>query len=207
MITNSKRDRLIDSAAILFHQQGITSTSLADIAKHADIPIGNVYYYFKTKDELAIAALSKRREQFSAAYRMIEEHVPDPRQRLIEAIYYFEKVRDEYTKFGCPIGKIISDATPDQKVVAELAANIFDEFVNWSETQFRSLGHSSTSRQYAISIMASIQGATIMAKSMKDAGIISDEIARLVGWLETLPNKKIQLGKVGAKGSHVFNAA
>src|SRR5688500_1997937 len=110
MTNQSKRDRLIDSAAMLFHHNGLNATSLADIAKHADIPIGNVYYYFKTKEELALAAVSKRKEQFSAAYALLEEHVDDPRQRLIEAVYYFEKVRDEYTRFGCPIGKIIVDA-------------------------------------------------------------------------------------------------
>src|ERR1700761_5835312 len=103
MTNQNKRDRLVDSAAILFHTNGLTATSLADIAKHADIPIGNVYYYFKTKEELAVAAVSKRKEQFSAAYALLEESIADPRQRLIESINYFEKVRNEYTKSGCPI--------------------------------------------------------------------------------------------------------
>src|SRR3954468_20903895 len=106
MNAQNKRERLILSAATLFHRNGLNATSLADIAKHADIPIGNVYYYFKTKEELALAAVSKRKEQFSAASDLLEESIDDPRQRLIAAITYFEKVRDEYTKFGCPVGKI-----------------------------------------------------------------------------------------------------
>ena len=207
MMSNNKRDRLIDSAAILFHQQGITSTSLADIAKHADIPIGNVYYYFKTKDELAIAAIAKRREQFSTAYKVLEEHIADPRQRLIEALYFFEKVRVDYMKYGCPIGKIISDATPDQKNAVQLASGVFEEFITWAQRQFAELGHGEYARRYATSLMAGIQGATIMAKSMGDEGIISDEIARMVGWLEMLPNKKIQLGKVLGKTSDMSDAA
>src|ERR1700753_1188534 len=109
MINHNKRERLGDSAAVLFHHNGMNATSLADIAKHADIPIGNVYYYFKTKEELALAAINRRKEQFSAAYTLLDEHIEDPRQRLIEAIQYFEKVRDEYTRYGCPIGKIIED--------------------------------------------------------------------------------------------------
>lgn len=194
---------------MLFHQNGITSTSLADIAKHADIPIGNVYYYFKTKDELALAAISKRREQFSAAYAVLEEHVQDPRQRLIEAVSYFEKVRDEYTLYGCPIGKIISDATSERDVVVQTAAQVFEEFIAWAERQFRQLGHAADAKRYAASLMAGVQGATIMAKAMRNPNIISDEIGRLVQWIEMLPNKRIQLGKVPATGksTDVSNAA
>ncbi|MBY0407877.1 MAG: TetR/AcrR family transcriptional regulator [Rickettsiales bacterium] len=207
MINVSKRDRLIDSAAILFHHNGLTSTSLADIAKHADIPIGNVYYYFKTKEELALAAVSKRKEQFSAAYALLEEHIPDPRQRLIEAIYYFEKVRDEYTRFGCPIGKIISDAGSEKDNVVQTAGEVLEDFVAWAERQFRQLGHGADAKRYAVSLMAGVQGATVMAKAMRKADIISDEIARLVGWIENLPNRKIQLGKVAAKSGDAANAA
>jgi AcrR family transcriptional regulator len=199
MINISKRDRLIDSAAMLFHHNGLTSTSLADIAKHADIPIGNVYYYFKTKEELAMAAVSKRKEQFSAAYALLEEHIADPRLRLIEAMLYFDKVRDEYARFGCPIGKIISDADSEKDTVVHTAAQVLEDFVIWAERQFRHLGHGVDARRYATSLMAGIQGATVMAKAIRQPEIISDEVSRLVQWIENLPNRKIQLGKVAAK--------
>lgn len=199
MTNINKRDRLIESAALLFHHNGLNATSLADIAKHADIPIGNVYYYFKTKEELALAAVAKRKEQFSAAYALLEEHIDDPRLRLIEAVCYFEKVRDEYTKYGCPVGKIIVDADVEKDHVVQMAAQVFAEFVAWAERQFRQLGHSSDARRYATSIMTGIQGSAIMAKAMRNPEVISNEIQRLVNWIETLPNRKIQLGKVAMK--------
>jgi TetR/AcrR family transcriptional regulator, transcriptional repressor for nem operon len=31
--------------------KGVERTTLADVAQAADVPVGNVYYYFKTKDE------------------------------------------------------------------------------------------------------------------------------------------------------------
>lgn len=199
MTNINKRDRLIESAALLFHHNGLNATSLADIAKHADIPIGNVYYYFKTKEELALAAVAKRKEQFSAGYALLEEHIDDPRLRLIEAVYYFEKVRDEYTKYGCPVGKIIVDADVEKDLVVQMAAQVFAEFVAWAERQFRQLGHGTDARRYATSIMTGIQGAAIMAKATRNADVISNEIQRLVTWIETLPNRKIQLGKVAMK--------
>jgi len=199
MINQTKRDRLIDSAALLFHHKGLTATSLADIAGKAEIPIGNVYYYFKTKEELALAAIARRKEQFSAVYAQLEENIADPRLRLIEAVFYFDKVRDEYAKYGCPVGKIIDDADVEKDTVAKTAAQVLVDFVDWAERQFQSLGHVAEGRKYATSLMAGIQGAAIMAKASQNPQVISDEISRLIAWLETLPNRKIQLGKVGAR--------
>src|ERR1700737_326584 len=52
-----KRQRLVEGARLVLHQQGVEKTTLADIAQAADVPVGNVYYYFKTKDELVQAAI------------------------------------------------------------------------------------------------------------------------------------------------------
>lgn len=201
MSAQNKRDRLVDSAAILFHHNGTTATSLADIAKHADIPIGNVYYYFKTKEELALAAISKRKEQFTAAYAILDENIPDPRQRLIEAINYFDKVSDEYTRYGCPIGKIIEDADTEKDAVAQTAAQVLIDFVDWAEKQFRQLGHTEDARPYATTLMAGIQGATVMAKAFRNPQVIHYEMTRLAAWLESLPNKRISLGKLARRSS------
>lgn len=208
MNIQNKRDRLIDSAAELFHRQGLSATSLADIAKHAEIPIGNVYYYFKAKEELALAVVEKRKSQFSAAYALLEEAIEDPRRRLIEAVGYFDKVGEQYARYGCPVGKIIEDADVTKDNVAKAAAQIFGDFVDWAERQFQHLGHQDTARQYAIFLMSGIQGSTIMAKAFNDPQVITVEVERLIQWLESLPNRKIQLGKVGLKpATSASNAA
>ncbi len=200
MNNQNKRDRLIDSAAELFHRFGLSTTSLADIAKHADIPIGNVYYYFKTKDELAIAAIDKRRKQFSAAFETLNETFQNPRQRLTEMLGYYDRVREEYTRHGCPIGRIIEDADTEKDTVAHAAAEVFEDFVKWAAKQFIDLGHANdTARSYAITLLAGIQGAAIMAKAFSKPQIMTDELARLTAWLESLPNKRISLGKTAIR--------
>ena len=49
---SGKRERLVEGAQGAFHEQGVERTTLADVASRADVPLGNVYYYFKTKDQL-----------------------------------------------------------------------------------------------------------------------------------------------------------
>jgi TetR/AcrR family transcriptional repressor of nem operon len=199
MNTQSKRERLVDSAANLFHHNGIHITSLADIAKDADIPIGNVYYYFKTKEELALAAIEKRREQFKAGYALLDEAIDDPRLRIIEATKYYDKVREEYARYGCPIAKMIEDADITRDNVAKGASEIFMDFISWTERQLQLLGHSETAHGYAITLLSGIQGAIVTAKALGEPQVITLEIERLVTWLESLPNRKIQIGKVGFK--------
>ncbi len=199
MNTQSKKERLIDSAAVLFHRNGLMATSLADIAKHADIPIGNVYYYFKTKDDLALAATQKRREHFIATYALLSENIADPRARLIEAVNYHNKIRDEYARYGCPVGKIINDTDAEKDVLARLAASIFADFMEWAKAQFIELGHEEEAQKYAVTLLSGIQGAVVVAKSFQSQQVVDDEMARLISWLETIPNRKIQLGKVGIR--------
>src|SRR6476660_3750248 len=61
-----KRTRLIETATKLAYGRGFRETSLADIAEAARVPVGNVYYYFKTKEELAEAVVERRLEEFRA---------------------------------------------------------------------------------------------------------------------------------------------
>src|SRR2546426_11277568 len=77
-----KRTRLIETATKLAYGRGFRETSLADIAEAARVPVGNVYYYFKTKEELAEAVVERRLEEFRAA-RAEWDRLSSPKERLL----------------------------------------------------------------------------------------------------------------------------
>src|SRR5579859_1288095 len=58
------RTRLLRAAETVTYRHGFSRTALADIAKEAKFPLGNVYYYFKTKDELGDALVKLRVQRF-----------------------------------------------------------------------------------------------------------------------------------------------
>src|SRR6266851_10371358 len=76
-----KRARLVASALDLLYRQGVARTTLADVAEAADVPIGNVYYYFKTKDALVEAVIDAHADSLRAMFASFERH-HDPRARL-----------------------------------------------------------------------------------------------------------------------------
>ena len=77
-----KRTRLIGTATKLAHLRGFRETSLADIAEAANVPVGNVYYYFKTKDELGEAIVERRLAEFRA-FRDEMNRLGSPKERLL----------------------------------------------------------------------------------------------------------------------------
>src|SRR5258708_21124224 len=77
-----KRTRLIETATKLAYGRGFRETSLADIAEAARVPVGNVYYYFKTKEELAKAVVGRLLEEFRAA-RAEWDRLIAPKERLL----------------------------------------------------------------------------------------------------------------------------
>src|SRR5260370_28872391 len=61
-----KRTRLVETAMKLAYRDGFRESRLADIDKAAHVHVGNVYYYFKTKEELGGAVVERRLEEVRA---------------------------------------------------------------------------------------------------------------------------------------------
>ncbi|GAA3114595.1 hypothetical protein GCM10020254_71350 [Streptomyces goshikiensis] len=62
----------------MLHEQGVATTTLADIARAADVPVGNVYYYFKTKDQLVEAAIDAHAQHLRQLITVLDA-LPTPR--------------------------------------------------------------------------------------------------------------------------------
>src|ERR1700730_11121883 len=69
-----KRQRLVEGGRLLRQREGGEKTTLADIAQAADVPVGNVYYYFKTKDELVRAAIDAQAQAIETTLASLDHH-------------------------------------------------------------------------------------------------------------------------------------
>ncbi len=52
-------DKIVDSAITLFNKDGFSGASISNIATNAGVAKGNLYYYFKSKDELYLYCAKK----------------------------------------------------------------------------------------------------------------------------------------------------
>jgi AcrR family transcriptional regulator len=187
MAGTEKRERLISAADTLFHRNGFEHTSIADIAAAAEVPLGNVYYYFKTRGELVksvtdyrLASIKARRSQWDA--------LPFPRDRLLAYIKNFENLVDEFTAHGCPIGGLCLEANKVGGSIGYDAASVFRESLEWMSTQFKAMGFTAhQAHANAAQLISGRQGSVLLSNTFKDPQYIRLELTRLKKWLSEMP--------------------
>jgi AcrR family transcriptional regulator len=179
-----KRERLVASATELLHQQGVERTTLAQIAHAADVPPGNVYYYFKTRDDLVRAAIDAREQSVRALLSSFERR-SSPASRLKCLARSWADVADLVAAHGCPLGSLCSELNKHERPLADDAADLFRVVLDWEEAQFREMGCKGA-RELATTLMASVQGAALLANTLREPKILVREVRRLERWIDSL---------------------
>lgn len=183
-----KRERLVAAAAQLLHQQGIERTTLADIAKAADVPAGNVYYYFKTKDALAEALIERWRDEMRAA-RTAWDAVGGPVERLEACIDVAARGRDAVARSGSPIGGLCTELGKTGGPLAKKARVLFREQLDWIEAQLHELGAGAEAPALAVHLLSGLQGAAVLAHAQGDPALLVYEAEMLKAWVRRLPQR------------------
>src|SRR5260221_8253995 len=119
-----KRWRLVSAAVGLAYQNGFGATSLADIAREAQIPLGNVYYYFKTKDEIGEAIVELRLAELSAQRRRWNE-AGSPKDRLCACVQGVFENKDFLAECGSAVGTFCSEPHKEGGSGSTRATEIF----------------------------------------------------------------------------------
>lgn len=188
-----KRIRLIESAKVLIHQQGFNLTTLADIAQEADVPLGNVYYYFKTKEAIGIAVIEKRAAEWAERLASWSE-LSDPLARLVSLVRFGLEDLEITARFGCPIGGLCQELGKQGGALSDLAAKLLHDVLKWSEEQFRALSFDEeNSSRYALNLYSGIQGVFLLTHTFKDPKIAQRQCIELQAWLEMLADRKVEL--------------
>ena len=181
----SKRTRLLQAANKLVHQQGFNQTTLADIAQEAEVPLGNVYYYYKTKEDIG-QALIEHRANFYGALLASWEKSPDPKKRILALIEEVESQRDVLACSGCPIGSLCQELHKDGGPLADKSASLLAAILTWLEQQFRLLGKGAESADLALQLLSALQGASLITHTFHQPDLIVRETTRLKAWMEAL---------------------
>jgi AcrR family transcriptional regulator len=167
----------------------VERTTIADIAHAADVPVGNVYYYFKTKDELVQAALAEH-SGFLAELTDELDQLPDPLERLKALVSMWIGQRDVAARYGCPTGTLAVELDKRAEGGMDLeAGKVIRLLLDWVERQFRELGLPGPD-DLAITLVGAYQGMSLLANALRDPEIMTREGNRVIRWLETLPGAR-----------------
>lgn len=180
-----KRERLVVAAARLAYAQGFARTTLAHIAEEAEVPLGNVYYYFKTREDIVAAVLAWRKQQFAEAQERFAE-LGSAKERLTAFVDMTVGNAANVAQKGCPMGTLCAELLKVPGEPGEESGDLLTVPMAWMAEQFAEIGHADQADDLALQLQGGLQGASMMALSARDPEFLAKEGARLKGWIETL---------------------
>jgi AcrR family transcriptional regulator len=178
----------VRAAEKVTYRYGYAGAALADIAKEARVPLGNVYYYFKTKDEIGNAIVELRVSRFQRLLQELDK-AESPKERLCGFVQIKIRNREGLARSGCPVGTLCSELQKHGGAVAKRSRVLFAEALGWMERQFLALGKGDDSRGLAVHLLSATQGVSVLAHTFHDPTMIEMEAARLKEWIRALSHE------------------
>jgi TetR/AcrR family transcriptional repressor of nem operon len=179
-----KRERLVTAAKQVLYEHGVERSTLADIAVAADVPVGNVYYYFKTKDALVSAVIGSYQDTFGGMIEQLNRE-DGPAGRLKALLQALTERRERLASYGCPIGSLSAELDKRDDGLRTEAGSILAGLIDWAEVQFRAMGRMDA-REQAVALIAAYEGIVLIAAALGDPGLIGAETDRLSRWIESM---------------------
>jgi AcrR family transcriptional regulator len=169
----ASRDRIVERAADLFAEQGIAGTSVDEVLAAAKAGKGQFYHYFRSRDELAAAAVGYRSGQVVAGLTEALGSVSSL-AGLERALAGFIAGFEQSGLPGCPIGTLATEVACRNEAARLQAAAGFDA---WERLLARALDRMRQRGELradaapgvlATGLLASIEGGMVLSQTRKD---------------------------------------
>ncbi|MFV0284826.1 MAG: TetR/AcrR family transcriptional regulator [Demequina sp.] len=168
---SDKRARLTAAAIDLTRTGGFDAATIARIADAAQVPSGSVYYYFKTKDDVAAAVAT------GIGHRLAESRAALPGDAR-EALTGF--LRSYLTE----IEATVTDGTLLATASAVGSGDAHREALAWLQERFEALGFTAAAaRARALHLLAGVEGGAALARALGEAEPLEREVAHLERWV------------------------
>ncbi len=172
----------------LFHEQGIRTTTIADVALVAGVPLGNVYYHYRTKDALVSAVIAARHKEVQAELELAKCQA-NPLERLRSLVKDSQNNRELLTAHGCPYASLAQGLRDTGGILAEQAGELLRLHIEFAEQQFTIL-EKPEAPALAADFIAKLYGAYTLANAMNNPTFLDQQLERIEAWLEQIAARK-----------------
>lgn len=108
------KERILEKASILFHQQGYNSTGINQIISEANVAKASFYQHFKSKDDLCIEFLNRRHDYWFAELSNFTSTAKDRKAKIISALDFIIHMNEKENFRGCSFLNILSEISKEQ---------------------------------------------------------------------------------------------
>jgi TetR/AcrR family transcriptional repressor of nem operon len=188
---HQSKARLLDATIKVVRTKGYNATRIEDVCAEAGVTKGSFFHHFKSKDDLALAAL----DHWKASSVDLFAHAPyhharDPLDRVLAYVDFRKAIlTGELPEFTCFAGTMVQEAyatNPQIRAACENSicghAKLLETDIEAAMRKYR-VAEDVTAESLALHTQCVIQGAFILAKATGSAAIAAASIDHLHRYL------------------------
>jgi AcrR family transcriptional regulator len=182
----------VERSATLFMRQGYASTGVKQIVAEAGAPFGSLYHFFPAgKEQLGAETIRWSGARYA---QLIDLFFPPGADPEAATRTFFaaagETLRETDYADACPIATVALEVSSTSEPMREACAEVFESWIALFAARLADSGLAPRpARALAISILASLEGAFVLARALRSvepllaagedaAHLVSDALAR-----------------------------
>jgi TetR/AcrR family transcriptional regulator, transcriptional repressor for nem operon len=188
------REKLLDAAVGLMMDRGYEATGVEDICKAARVTKGSFFHYFDSKEALGKAAVERfydiMKGKFAAAPQLKKE---DPLDRLLAwTDVAASMTKDPLAQKGCLIGTFTQEISATHDVLRRACESCFADSTGFLKSELDAAvalhrpKEKIDTRSVADYMIATAQGALILAKARREGRAVVEAMGHLKRYLSGL---------------------
>jgi TetR/AcrR family transcriptional repressor of nem operon len=190
----TSKTRLLDAALYIIRAKGYAGTTLDDVCHYAGVTKGSFFHHFKSKDDLALAAVAHWNAATSALFAAAPYHdAKDPLDRLLGYVEFRAALlTGELPEYTCLLGTLVQEtyAThPEIRAACEQGLSAHTAELT-SDIEAAKRLYAPTARWNAESvgtfIQAVLQGSFLFAKARQSPEVVRESLKHLRRYLRIL---------------------
>ncbi len=194
----STREKILDAAARLFHEQGYNATGIATILRESDTNAGSLYHFFPSKEALLEGVL----ERYTRLLRPVvmdpvEAGSQDPIGRVFALLEQYRRWLGPIGfSMGCPIGNLALEVGDNNAAARALIERNFVGWVgvvrSWLESAGNRLPSGTDRGQLAAFVLTVMEGSVMRSRAAASAAPYDEGVAQLRKYFDLLETQAVQ---------------
>lgn len=193
-VPHESKTKLLEAAWRAIRTEGYAATTVDDICRQAGVTKGSFFHHFKTKDDLALAAIAHWESMTGEFFAQAPYHaLADPLDRLLGYVEFRASIlSDELSDYTCLLGTLVQETYASHPPLREacdrgMASHISALLGDIEAAKQRYAPQAAwTAQSVGYFIQSVLQGSFIYAKAKQDAATVRDSLEHLRRYLNFL---------------------
>ncbi|MEV1142687.1 TetR family transcriptional regulator C-terminal domain-containing protein [Micromonospora sp. NPDC049799] len=203
--TSDARNKILGAAAMLLEQRGYSALGVAEICTTAGVPKGSFYYFFDSKQALALTVIDDHWASQRRRWVELLSSDRDPLRRLRDLFEATEEVQRAGQRkgglvVGCLFGNLALELSNQAEEIRGRLQEIFEAQIDLIErvvVEAKDQGQAGPAvdaHEAARSMVAQIEGRALLAKLLNDPAQLETLWRNSLDLLQVPPQIRASLG-------------